>query len=77
MYLNNFLLLFTKSKALLEPDLVPLPPDEVLYLIRLVAMMVQEARGLVGLTTYSHMNTRFYGEVDGEVRRENKYDIIR
>lgn len=59
-----------RCAGLLEPDLVSLPPDEVLYLIRLVAMMIQEARGLVGLTTYSYMNTRYYGEVDGEVKKK-------
>jgi len=54
------------NTSLNEPDLVPMPPDEVLFLIRIIAMMIQKARGLVGLTTYSFMNTRYYGEVDGE-----------
>lgn len=52
--------------AIIEPFTTTFPPDEVLHLIRLVVMVLQTAKGTLGLTEYSGMNLRFYNEVDGE-----------
>ena len=65
LFLSDVKELVTRIQmAIIDPEF-SMPPDEVLILIRMVAMLIQEARGLVGLTSYSYMNTRFYGEVDG------------
>lgn len=51
--------------AIVEPASHTFPPDEVLHLIRLSVMVLQSAKGLLGVTDYSDMNLRFYNEVDG------------
>lgn len=46
------------QQFLIEPEGGHNPPDELLMLIRIVAMMIQEARGMIGLAMYSKMNSR-------------------
>ena len=52
--------------AIEEPLVTPYPPDEVLHMIRIVIMIIQSARGLMGLSEYNFINARHYNEVDGE-----------
>lgn len=44
--------------------MVSYPPDETLHLIRMSMMVMQEARGLFGLSEYSFINARHYAEID-------------
>lgn len=53
--------------ALEEPITTDYPPDEVLHLVRLCAMVLQAARGHLGISEYSFIQVRYYHEVDGEL----------
>lgn len=48
-----------------EEPTTPYPPDEVLHLIRIAALIVQGARGSMGLSEYDFLNRRFFEEVEG------------
>ncbi len=52
--------------AIEEPSATSFPPDEVLYLIRLAVMVIQSARGTLGLAGYDFFNARSYDELGGE-----------
>jgi len=52
--------------AIEEPSTTTFPPDEVLYLIRLSVMVIQSARGNLGIAEYDFFNARNYDEIDGE-----------
>eukprot|EP01032_Pedospumella_encystans_P016914 gene16914-19277_t len=52
--------------AIEEPSTTSFPPDEVLYLIRLSVMVIQAARGNLGIAEYDFLNARNYEETDGE-----------
>lgn len=52
--------------AIEEPLTTSFPPDEVLHLIRITVMIIQAARGLIGVSDYNFINKRSYKEFDGE-----------
>ena len=52
--------------AVEEPETSVFPPDEVLYLIRLATVILQQSRGVMGMSEYNFINARYYGEVEGE-----------
>eukprot|EP00605_Chrysophyceae_sp_TOSAG23-4_P000095 GSChrysophyteH1.ASY1.ANO1.100.1 assembled CDS len=52
--------------AVEEPETSSFPPDEVLYLVRLCTVVIQQSRGLMGMSEYNFINARFHGEVEGE-----------
>lgn len=52
--------------AIEEPSTTDFPPDEVLYLIRLVTMIIQAPRGKLGLVHYDFFDVRSYDEMDGD-----------
>lgn len=65
------------QNAILEPQTTSFPPDEVLHLIRMTTMVIQESRGLLGLSEYSFINARYYTEIDGEfLTWEQAYKIL-
>ncbi|RYH20766.1 hypothetical protein EON65_22485, partial [archaeon] len=52
--------------AIEEPSTTSFPPDEVLHLIRQTVLIIQSARGYLGLTDYDFFNNRQYSEVGGD-----------
>ena len=52
--------------AVEEPETSTFPPDEVLHLIRLTIVILQQSRGVMGMSEYNFINARYYGEVEGE-----------
>lgn len=52
--------------AIEEPSTTTFPPDEVLHLIRLSVMVIQSARGNLGIAEYDFFNARNYDEIDGQ-----------
>jgi len=52
--------------AVEEPETTSFPPDEVLYLIRLTTVIIQQSRGVMGMSEYNFINARYHGEVEGE-----------
>jgi hypothetical protein len=52
--------------AIEEPSTTTFPPDEVLHLIRLSVMVIQAARGNLGIAEYDFFNARNYDELDGQ-----------
>lgn len=53
------------AMALEEPETTAFPPDEVLHLVRLATVILQQSRGTMGISSYSYINARYYGEVEG------------
>jgi hypothetical protein len=54
------------QNAVEEPLTVKYPPDEVLFLIRMTAMIIQGVRSKIGLADYNFLKVRHYREVDSE-----------
>jgi len=52
--------------AVEEPETSAFPPDEVLYLIRLTTVIIQQSRGVMGMSEYNFINARYHGEIEGE-----------
>ena len=52
--------------AIEEPDTTSYPPDEVLHLLRLTAMIMEAGKEHTGMTTLSRINARYFKQVDGE-----------
>jgi hypothetical protein len=52
--------------AIEEPSTTTFPPDEVLYLLRLTVLVINAARGYLGLADYDFFCSRQYEEVTGE-----------
>eukprot|EP01034_Spumella_vulgaris_P022575 gene22575-28708_t len=52
--------------AIEEPSATTFPPDEVLHLIRMTVMVIQSARGNLGLAGYDFFNARGYDELGGD-----------
>lgn len=52
--------------AIEEPSTTTFPPDEVLYLIQQTVLIIQSARGYLGLADYDFFHARHYLEVKGD-----------
>lgn len=53
------------SNSIEQSKTCPYPPDEVLQMLRIAALIIQSTCGEMGLTSYNFLNKRSYNEIHG------------